>query len=49
MTTTTSGYHGAVVAEREEAGERLVDLELTALRQTGGTHLAGWATFALPA
>jgi acyl dehydratase len=41
-------YRGVVVAKREEGGERLVDLELSAARQTGGAHLKGWATFALP-
>ena len=38
-------YSGAVVAVREEAGERLVDVELACTRQTGGVHLKGWATF----
>jgi acyl dehydratase len=42
-------YSGKVVAKREEDGERLVDLELAATRQTGGVHLKGWATFAVPA
>ena len=42
-------YAGKVVAKREEDGERLVDLELSATRQTGGVHLKGWATFAVPA
>jgi acyl dehydratase len=41
-------YRGVVAAKREEGGERLVDLELSAARQAGGTHLEGWATFALP-
>jgi acyl dehydratase len=41
-------YAGKVVAKREEDGERLVDLELSAIRQTGGVHLKGWATFAIP-
>jgi acyl dehydratase len=40
-------YEGTVVAKREEEGNRLVDLELTATRQTGGTHLKGWATVQL--
>jgi acyl dehydratase len=40
-------YEGTVVAKREEEGHRLVDLELTATRQTGGTHLKGWATVQL--
>ena len=42
-------YAGKVVAKREEGGERLVDLELSVTRQTGGVHLKGWATFAVPA
>jgi acyl dehydratase len=37
-------YEGTVVAKREVEGERLVDLELSATRQTGGVHLKGWAT-----
>jgi acyl dehydratase len=40
-------YEGTVVAKREAEGERLVDLELSATRQTGGTHLKGWATVRL--
>ena len=40
-------YEGTVVAKREVDGERLVDLELSATRQTGGTHLKGWATVRL--
>jgi acyl dehydratase len=40
-------YTGTVVAKREEAGERLVDLELAATRQTDGVHLKGWATVAV--
>ena len=40
-------YEGTVTAKREVDGERLVDLELTATRQTGGTHLKGWATVSL--
>ncbi len=39
-------YEGTVTAKREVDGERLVDLELSATRQTGGTHLKGWATVA---
>ena len=27
---------------------RLVDIELACTRQTGGTHLKGWATFVAP-
>lgn len=40
-------YSGVVVAKREEDGARLVDLELSVTRQTGGTHLLGWATVAI--
>jgi acyl dehydratase len=40
-------YAGTVVAKRQEDGEQLVDLELEVTRQTGGTHLRGWATFRL--
>jgi len=40
-------YEGTVVAKREVDGELLVDLELSATRQTGGTHLKGWATVSL--
>jgi acyl dehydratase len=40
-------YSGTVVAVREEDGERLVDVELLALRQTGNPHLRGWATVSL--
>lgn len=38
-------YSGTVVAVREEGGETLIDVELACTRQTGGTHLKGWATF----
>jgi acyl dehydratase len=41
-------YSGAVTAKREEDGQRLVDVEMAVTRQTGGTHLKGWATFAVP-
>lgn len=41
-------YTGVVVDKREQEGQRLVDVELACTRQTGGTHLKGWATFALP-
>ncbi|MGH8974985.1 MAG: MaoC family dehydratase [Acidimicrobiia bacterium] len=41
-------YSGKVVAGREEDGQRLVDLEMAVTRQTGGTHLKGWATFVVP-
>ncbi|MDQ1488084.1 MAG: hypothetical protein QOJ23_598, partial [Actinomycetota bacterium] len=29
--------------------QRLVDVEMAVTRQTGGTHLKGWATFVVPA
>ena len=39
-------YAGRVADRRDgDDGEQLVDLELTCTRQTGGTHLKGWATF----
>ncbi len=38
-------YAAKIVAVREEDGQRLVDLEATVTRQTGGVHLLGWATF----
>jgi acyl dehydratase len=41
-------YTGTVVARREEDGERLVDLDLTCTRQTGGVHLTGSATVVVP-
>lgn len=41
-------YSGRIAAVREEGGERLVDVELACTRQTGGTHLLGWATFVAP-
>lgn len=41
-------YTGRVADIREENGERLVDLALACTRQTGGTHLKGWATFVVP-
>jgi acyl dehydratase len=40
-------YEGTVIAKREVDGERLVDLELSATRQSGGAHLKGWATVSL--
>jgi len=39
-------YSGTVVAKHDD--DRLVDVELLATRQTGGVHLKGWATFAVP-
>jgi hypothetical protein len=39
---------GAITAKREEGGRRFVDVEMTVTRQTGGTHLKGWATFVVP-
>ncbi len=41
-------YAGTVVGRREEGDRRLVDVELTATRQTGGIHLKGVATFVVP-
>ncbi|MCC6437225.1 MAG: MaoC family dehydratase N-terminal domain-containing protein [Acidimicrobiales bacterium] len=41
-------YSGRIAAVRDEGGERLVDVELACTRQTGGTHLLGWATFVAP-
>jgi acyl dehydratase len=41
-------YAGKVVDVREDGGQRLADLELSATRQTGGVHLKGWVTVALP-
>jgi acyl dehydratase len=41
-------YEGRVANLREEGGKPLADLELAVTRQTGGVHLLGWATFALP-
>jgi acyl dehydratase len=40
-------YEGSVVGKREEEGRQLIDVELAATRQTGGTHLKGWATVEL--
>jgi acyl dehydratase len=40
---------GAVTAKRERGGEHFVDIEITAIRQTGGIHIKGTATFVLPA
>jgi acyl dehydratase len=37
-------YAGEVTGKREENGERLLELTLTATRQTGGLHLKGSAT-----
>ena len=41
-------YSGTIAAKREEDGQRLIDVEMAVTRQTGGIHLKGWATFALP-
>jgi acyl dehydratase len=38
-------YRATVTGLREEHGQRLVDLDATVTRQTGGVHLQGWATF----
>lgn len=42
-------YSATVSALREKAGRHVVDLDLLVTRQTGGVHLRGEATFALPA
>jgi len=42
-------YSGTVVERRDEGGQRVVDVELLCTRQTGGTHLKGWATFVVGA
>ncbi|MGV0045017.1 MaoC/PaaZ C-terminal domain-containing protein [Mycobacterium colombiense] len=43
-------YTGVVADVRDgAAGQREVDVELAATRQTGGVHVRGWATFVLPA
>lgn len=42
-------YAGTVRAKREAGGERLVDVELVATKQTGAVHLDGEATFVVPA
>jgi len=39
---------GTVAKRRVEGDEHLVDLELLATRQTGGTAIKGWATFVVP-
>jgi len=41
-------YRARVAARREEAGERLVDLELSVTRPSGEVHVEGWATFVVP-
>lgn len=41
-------YTATIAALRQEDGARLVDLEASVTRQTGGLHLQGWATFVLP-
>ncbi len=41
----TITYSGVVSDKRVVDGEQLVDVELSAVRQTGGVHLRGWATF----
>jgi acyl dehydratase len=38
-------YSGTVAALVEVDDVRLADLELLCVRQTGGVHLKGWATF----
>jgi acyl dehydratase len=41
-------YTGVVTARREVDGERFVDVDLAAARQTGDLHIKGWATFVVP-
>ncbi|KQX19716.1 dehydratase [Sphingomonas sp. Root50] len=41
-------YKATVAGKRVEHGVGLIDLDLLAERQTGGVHLKGWATFAIP-
>ena len=41
-------YSARVVERHREDGQRSVDLEMSAVRQTGGVHLLGWATFVVP-
>ena len=41
-------YSGRITAKREVNGERLLDVELHVTRQTGATHLRGWATVVVP-
>jgi acyl dehydratase len=41
-------YRATVAGVRQEGDERVVDLEATVTRQTGGVHLQGWATFVVP-
>jgi acyl dehydratase len=41
-------YRGQVVGRRDEDGQHLLDLELSAVRQTGSVHLRGWATVVVP-
>lgn len=40
-------YSGTITAIHDDGGEKLVDAELACTRQTGGTHLKAWATFAV--
>jgi acyl dehydratase len=40
-------YGGRVTRKRREGDRRLVEVELSATRQTGGVHLRAWATFEL--
>lgn len=39
---------GTVDREYEVDGERMVDLELTCTRQSGGVAIKAWATFVVP-
>jgi acyl dehydratase len=41
-------FTGTVARKYDDDGERRVDLDLVCTRQTGGTAIKGWATFAVP-
>ena len=38
-------YQARVVADREEDGDRLLDVEFTVEREDGAPHIRGWATY----
>ena len=44
----TLTFTGRVQNRRSEGTDNLVDVELLATRQTGGTAIKGWATFVVP-
>jgi acyl dehydratase len=41
-------YTGRVSAKRIVGDQSLIDVELAAIRQTGGVHIRGYATFLVP-